>query len=126
VVFYIGRSRHPLMRLLDHIRGGDSIGNTIKDNLPLSLHWVMEMYTLEECTPMVQTYLPSNYPYYCSMLQRSHPMIDLSKDLADIAELAMIEHYTPCLNIMGKRKSSPLPLCYVNASKIANEGVKLG
>jgi hypothetical protein len=100
----------------------DCIGNMIKDNLPDSLKWVMEMYTLVECVPVVQICMQSWYSWYRKEIE---PLNVLLRDLLiNTAEQAMIEHYRPCLNVMGNRKPSPLPDRY-EKNPIANKGVRL-
>lgn len=129
VVFYVGRSYYPLNRLLQHMALdgtslGDITGDTISDNLPASLHWTMELYTLEECKEAVQTHYKGSYHWYCKHIQAMDTSLAPPTDLICKAEQAMIEKYNPCLNAIGNRTPSTLPDRYIKR-KISNEGVNL-
>jgi predicted GIY-YIG superfamily endonuclease len=104
VIFYVGRSVDPLNRLEEHLGHTgrnmyqpDRIGQLILKNHPASLIWTIDLYTLEE----------------------RH-----SKEIG-LAESELIHSLDPCLNFIGNKNRTPLPLRYIKESAIANEGVIL-
>ncbi len=105
VVFYVGQSRQVETRLEAHVGRGEfgysgpsQLGHAILVNLPEARAWTIELWTVEEC----------------------------GETTVDQAEQSLIDKYTPHFNIKGKRKrSSPMPARYIEAAKIANEGVRL-
>lgn len=109
-IFYIGKSVQPFERLQEHLGQGedlralpfpDAIGKLILSNRPDSFEWTVEIVSLEE-------------------IEAKHE-IKLS---IDDAERCLIIYYKPCLNEMYNRNPTPLPICYVKSSGIANEGIK--
>lgn len=130
VIFYVGRSDNPIERLQQHVgrRGPNLIsflGDLLLDNLPASLSWTIELYTLRDCAPLVETHCPGLYQTYCEQIENPSVYNVPSKHTAPIAEDALIAHYSPCLNDKSDaRKSNPLPARY-RKRKIANAGVKL-
>lgn len=133
---------------------GSSLGDIILDNLPESWEWAFELYTLAECLPFIEQHNQWLAPYYRSLLTSGQAYIEqltsnrtpleakimtdqewleicreqfsnhLYERLGDKAEKAMIEHYNPCLNTLGRTRSNPLPDRY-RKHKEANAGVKL-
>ena len=86
-VLYVGKSIHVLTRLLQHLcrsETADWIGQVIWLNQPQSLDWSIELFTCEECLPLVLQLYPK------------HPQNRLPSMKA--AEMAMIAHHHPCFN----------------------------
>jgi hypothetical protein len=156
-VLYVGRSADPLQRLTEHLglTGiASRLGDTITDNMPASLEWTLELYTLADCLPLVEQYRPGLALFYRELLNGEKSYIEqltsrrtplearITPDhlweadcrkmfhqrnydrLAHDAEGSMIEHYNPCLNTMGRTRPNPLPARYQKC-KTANTGVKL-
>ncbi len=106
-VLYIGQSIEPLNRLKEHMglhgRGGTStLGTFIHDFLPGSLSFTYELFTVEECKPLIVQYetMPlEDYKEYGSAS-------------IDAAETALIKHYHPCLNNRYGAYAAPLPEKY--------------
>src|SRR5579885_1704143 len=127
VVFYVGRSQSPLDRLTEHLglagsSGGSRLGNLILDHTPESLAWQMELYTFADCAPLVQQFMPAMSVWY-EAKRAIKPGYD--KDMADLAEQALIESLRPCLNSINRANySNPLPQKYIKR-RYANEGVKI-
>jgi hypothetical protein len=139
---------------LDDRGYGSSLGDIILDNLPESWEWTIELYTLAECLPFIEQHKSGFLPYYHRLLTSEQAYIEqltenrtpletkiitdqdwleicrhqfqnyLYERLGDNAEKAMIEHYNPCLNILGRTQSNPLTDRY-RKRKRANAGVKL-
>ncbi len=124
---YVGRSYDPIERLRQHMGQGraiaaDQVGDIIQDNLPASLAWTVELFTLADCLPLVARYMPGSHQHYTACLDRP----EQQQELAKVAETAMIDHYRPCLNGSGARYyDHPVPERYIKR-KIANRGVILG
>jgi hypothetical protein len=113
LVFYFGCSVYPLDRLQEHLGQGKfrhrptPLGVLILSNLPGSLSWSMEMFTLHECVPFVAKYRPEDFEWYRQQRERG-----LILDAAEIAEEALIEYYHPCLNIVNNSFGPILPEKY--------------
>lgn len=113
VYFYIGISEQPYMRLQQHLGKGvytpypSAVGELIIHNKPHSLQWFMDVYTLQEIAPDIDSELLS--PVFC-------------RGIAERIEHELIKRHHPCLNIMKNTKAIPLPEKY-RYRRIANEGV---
>lgn len=122
-VFYVGRSINPLERLLQHLGREkpyfpDAVGMVIWDNLPASLAWSVDLYTLVECVP----YVAQHKLAALSAFQRELAQAPYSKQSVAIAEDALIRAYQPYLNVQGRTYHNPLPDRYIR-QHIANAGV---
>ncbi len=92
---YVGQSKHPFKRLRNHINAWESrIGAYIKRSKPDSLLWVIELFTIEECEPIIMEHRHLNYKSY--WLCKSDP--SRFKRALDIAEAALIHCYQPAHN----------------------------
>ena len=124
-VFYVGQSIDPITRLSDHLgtalkfpgTGSDSLGWMIGDNLPDSLGWIFELYTLADALTFIKEHATERrLASYQRMVQRllaeEGDWGDL-KETKDMAEDAMIEHFRPCLNVARVHFESPIPMRYL-------------
>lgn len=151
VIFYVGRSTKPLDRMLEHMglvgrSTASQLGNVILDNLPISSSWKLDLYTLADCTYLVESYQPAHLPHYLEILAGKDSYVEqltskrtalesriISESdwremcekkfnryiydlLGDDVEQLMIDHYSPYLNVMGKHSSNSLPDRYVKTS----------
>ena len=97
IVFYVGRSDSIVNRILAHLSdmptgGPDSIlGQFIEANFPNSESWQVEVWTLEDCRPLVTQIFPT--------LQRWG---------IDIAEQAVIRYFCPFFNRTGNPEAQSL------------------
>lgn len=107
LVFYVGKSSTPVDRLLTHFgdgnwnwgRGTSDLGKLVKDNLPDSKSWQVELLSVADCELAIQLQFPKNKGRHM-----------------DIAELALIRILNPCLNVMHNIKPTPLPAKYLRRS----------
>lgn len=94
-VFYVseGNIRRRLWEHLGvHGQWSSLLGNVIINNLPHSLQWVVDMWTLEECTPW---------------LRAGEPVTPAT------AKAALIRQLQPCLNrVEDNPNPTPLPPVY--------------
>ena len=74
---------HILKRYNGTYFGNSAIGTEIINNLPTSMDWEIDMYTVDECSDFVH----KHFPYY--------KMFDI-----DIAEISLIREYKPLLNVI--------------------------
>lgn len=97
VVLYIGMSQDPFTRLYNHFSkySGAALGTFYKQHRSKAGNWRICLYTLEDCRPYVQ----------------QHALL-----LSDVArvEVAMIQHFKPCLNVLNNSNPSLLPEKYAN------------
>jgi hypothetical protein len=113
VIFYIGRSFFPLERLREHLGLGmfnchrSPFGMLILDHLPQALLWTMELWTASDCDLLVQHYWPEYHDWYQQHLQNH-----LTREIVEVAEEVLIEHYRPCLNMVGNQQGMILPEQY--------------
>lgn len=118
---YIGCSIDPYERLLQHLGNleqalaypsayPDAIGTFILDHKPASLHWPVEIWTLQDLFPIL--YQDGIKPQDMSFLVRR-------------VESYLIYELSPCLNAWGKKQKRTMPLRYAASGRIANAGVKL-
>jgi len=106
-IFYVGKSYHPIERGLAHLglvgrQGTDGLGNMIKNNLPQSLEWTVDLYTLFDCEPFITTALFSEKQIgkYRRLLARLEADEAWSADMGvNMAERALIYHFHPYLNV---------------------------
>ncbi len=110
-VFYVGRSSDPASRL----RGGhlnpserSKLGILIKQHLPLSLDWTLELFEIAECGAIVAQWQPNEYQRF-QTYRDDERYCWVSRD---IAERAMIACYHPCFNVQGNPSPTPLPEQY--------------
>jgi predicted GIY-YIG superfamily endonuclease len=110
VVLYIGRSSDPERRLREHFglswrESGGSIGSFYEQHEAEAIAWQIELYTLEDCEPYVLQHLPHAMKSYRNPAR---------EELSDRnAEIAMIRHFRPCLNVLNNFDPSPLPGKYL-------------
>ncbi len=114
IVFYIGQSAQPLIRLQEHMgwtwQGNQStIGKLIEDNAPESGKWTYELWKVEECEQYVTEYRVNTFP---DSWQKLHPSYDI-----DEAEEALIKHFKPCLNSAMNPNPTPLPGRYIKYNR---------
>jgi hypothetical protein len=140
VIFYVGRSVSPLDRFMQHmgLRRGmpSSMGSLIRDNAPESYGWLLDIYTLKDCVPIIKKespYLLDSPDVQFGLEEQSTnfrgdlppeglQFLLRKKDIIDTFEYALIRHFKPCLNVVGNRSDSQLPERY-NKHPIANKGV---
>jgi len=112
-IFYIGRSTCPLERLQEHVGMGaynrhtSRLGALILAHLPQSLLWQIELRTVAECDVLVYRYRPEYYAWYLQQISKN-----IVREATEVAEEVLIEHYRPCLNVMGNRQRQALPERY--------------
>jgi len=165
VIFYVGRSSDPINRLqqhmgLDHTYPNSSypsnLGRVIQDNLPESVEWTLEVYTLEDCVPLIEQYASDVLPHYLNLLSGEKEFIEsvaasrsdierrfisdekwmrdckegfqlyIYKRLGDIAEQAMFDRYGPHLNYILNTARVRPLPARYVKERIANEGAKYG
>src|SRR6266487_456364 len=70
-IFYVGQSVDPQRRLYEHLgirgawQGGDDVGQIMHDNYPASLSWTVELYTLADCEPFIESFdTPKRLSWY--------------------------------------------------------------
>jgi len=124
-VFYVGQSIDPITRLSDHLgtalkfpgTGSDSLGWMICDNLPDSLGWIFELYTLADALTFIEEHATERrLASYRRIVQRRETEDERPYDLTEAknkAEDAMIEHFRPCLNTARVHFDSPVPMQYL-------------
>jgi hypothetical protein len=115
-IFYIGRSKCPVSRILSHIglpsgwpALSSDLGKLIRANLPHSRQWQVKLLSLQDFGIEEQ-----------GVLKDKLPIEDLEERL--------IYHFSPYCNTQFRRRGVPriLPERYKDpAPKIANEGVIL-
>lgn len=103
-VLYVGKTaRNILERLYEHIGidGQTGITKIVEDNLPESLNWEIDLFTVRECIPLIKKYFK----------------VKRIKDWdTDSAEKAMIQACRPALNSTLSYNSAQLPLKYTKKS----------
>lgn len=113
-VFYVGKASVGVFkRFRQHLQSNNtlrpsSIGATIIVNLPDSLAWTFEAYTLKECFSLEGRKMP-----------RKDLLEMLLSSYIDEAETFMIHHLQPCINLAAVRGRSDFPSsCYKDSSVI--------
>ncbi len=125
-IFYVGRSVQPLERLLQHLGRAlpyapDAVGLVIQENMPESLRWTIDLYTLSDCQEAVKAYQPESVTAFGRYLAQGA----MRKEAMMIAEEALIWQCRPHLNQQNATwYSNPLPDRYVR-QEIVNEGLTL-
>lgn len=100
-VFYVGKSERSLNRLEEHFSpssrrsSGGAIGKFYRQHIEESHRWKIRLYTLEDCQPYIQ-HLPAP-----------------KRQLLSYVEIAMIQHFRPCLNVKNNPNPSRLPDKYL-------------
>lgn len=94
---YIGRAKDPIDRLTQHFgrskrHSGAAIGVFYQEHKDLSVCWIINIYTLEECEQILKQ--------------------DLRRGESPHAEHLFIQHFRPCLNEKSNPNPSPLPERY--------------
>jgi hypothetical protein len=109
-ILYVGQSISIIDRISSHL--GESwhaspsqIGELVQSNHPESLSWLIELYTLDDCTEAV-----SQTPYVSFY---GSPRCTIEGRI-DMAERAMIGKYHPCLNVQYNQDATPLPTKYTH------------
>ena len=115
-VLYVGQSSNIRDRLRGHIatRGeleGSLLGKAIFENTPQSQAWGVDLYTIEDCTDLIQHYFPyaprtSNYVYATE-----------TRAMGDFAEDALIHHFAPLYNLTINIASHPLTTPFTEKRK---------
>ncbi len=94
-VLYVGQSMHPILRVRQHMSGtSQRIGIILRECMPDTLNWLVEICGVAECDAVVQMYAKEDYEEY-RRCQRSYSLIHNS---ALIAERAMIANLKPPYN----------------------------
>lgn len=103
VVLYVGQSSNPFRRVWDHLGEGSHndlrpspFGTLIMLLSPPPLEWRVEFYTLADCLPFVMRHAQAFYRNY---YQKHLELLDDEQGCMEIAEVALIEEFRPCLNI---------------------------
>jgi hypothetical protein len=115
LVLYVGQALHSLQRLRAHLGQGrlaagqpSQLGELILACRPESLAWHLDLYTLEDCDPIVVGYTPIVYPWYAQ-----HCTSDIwLKQLMNLAEQALLLCFRPPLNEMRDGDAALLPEKY--------------
>jgi len=125
-VLYVGKSVQPLERLLQHLGRAlpytpDDVGYVIHENMPESLSWTIDLYTLPDCLATVKAHQPGSVAAFQQYLAQEA----FRKEAMMIAEEALIRQHRPHLNQQNAtRYDNPLPDRYVKRA-IVNEGITL-
>jgi len=85
-IFYVGKTQENIIdRLEAHLgltdRYESLVGKLVEDNAPLSYLWSIDLYTIDECVPMIRRHYPNARGF----------------DI-DLVESAMILEHPPALN----------------------------
>jgi hypothetical protein len=103
IIFYVGKSDVAIIdRLLTHLGRGpwswgeplSPMGRLVQQNLPESLAWQVELYTIDDCAAEIRRHFP-----------RKH----VDSVASDVAEKALILEHRPCLNVVDNNFPQPLP-----------------
>lgn len=110
-ILYVGRSSDPERRLREHFgqpwrSSGSAISVLFEQYPEEALAWQVDVYTLGECQPYVVSYLHRLPEVYRDPAHYEESMRD--------AEIAMILHLRPCLNVSNNPSPSRLPDKYLN------------
>lgn len=100
-ILYVGKTlRNIAERLYEHIGldGQTQLTKLIEDNLPESLDWQIDLFTVHDCIPLIR--------------EHPRPKIINEADI-DLAERAMILHSRPAINSMVNSHPAELPEKYV-------------
>lgn len=115
LVLYVGQALHPLQRLRAHLGQGrlagaqpTRLGQLILACRQESLSWRLDLYTLEDCDPLVARFLPIVHPWYAQQLASATWL----KQLMNLAEQALLLCFRPPLNEMGDDGGVLLPEKY--------------
>lgn len=125
-ILYVGKSVQPLERLLQHLGRAlpytpDNVGRVIQENMPESLTWSVDLYTLSDCQEVVKIHKPGTFVAF----QRYLAQETFRKEAMMIAEEALIRHHRPYLNQQNATwYDHPLPDRYVK-QEIVNKGLTL-
>lgn len=99
-VLYVGKTnREILERLYEHIgiEGQTQMTTLIEDNLPESLNWEIDLFTVQECIPLI----------------KKHLKLELIQEWNyDLAEKAMICESRPAVNSILRVEHLTLPAKY--------------
>lgn len=132
VLLYVGKSKHPLQRVQQHIiKGGtigyDTLGELVFCNLPDSLGWQVHFYTLADCAQAVydvfvaSSALSMGYfrRYQQAAAQETFPQQEddayLVLSAIAKAEIVLIEQLRPCLNVTyNTHERIALPATIIN------------
>jgi len=112
VVFYVGKSKDPVERLLGHCgRGGwvfggkSALGYLIEANSPEARQWQVELLTITDCEPYVKWRWWSGQRHLWTEEERRFK----EKNVIADCEVALIDRYRPCLNSIDNPHPTPLP-----------------
>lgn len=107
VVFYVGKASNPIIRLLSHLGKGNwgwtgtsVVGNLIRDNLPASENWQVEIFTPSECG------------IEKGKIEETPTIVYYTDSAISEAERQSIIKYKPCLNTIDNPQPTPLPKRY--------------
>jgi hypothetical protein len=106
-ILYIGKSVDPIQRLEEHFHmswrsSGADIGMFYEQFQRYASDWSVDLYTPKECETVTSQ--------------------DCCKTM-DLAEVAMIKHFHPCLNCHYNSQPSPLPDKYHEMMYLADNAV---
>ncbi len=73
----------------------------------------MELWTIADCEALVRLYRAEYYDWYRQQIQQQ-----LMREASEVAEEILIEHYRPCLNIVGNRQGKALPAQYQQNNRV--------
>ncbi len=135
VIFYVGQSVDPQRRLYEHLgirdaRGsGDDVGQIMHDNYPASLLWTVELFTPADCEPFMASYeTPKRLAWYRRMLAQIETEEITSfhlRGVIDEAEVALIAHFHPCMNIRyALYSNNPIPERYREEERKRNQEIR--
>jgi hypothetical protein len=125
-IFYVGKSVQPLERLLQHLGRAlpyapDTVGQVILENMPASLSWLIDLYTLSDCRETVRAQMPGTVVGFQHLLAQG----SLRNEAMTVAEEALIRQHRPHLNQQNATQyDNPLPDRYMRQT-IVNEGITL-
>lgn len=101
-ILYVGKTQENIIdRLEAHMgltdRSESLVGKLVEDNAPLSYHWSIDLYTIDECVAMIRRHYPKAR------------IIDI-----DLVESAMILEHSPALNQQINPHPRALPSKYTS------------
>jgi hypothetical protein len=83
------------------------LGTLILAQRPSSFSWRIELRRVSECEELIRRYRPEVFSWYLQQREKH-----LTREASEVAEEVLIEHYHPCLNVMGNRHGQALPERY--------------
>lgn len=112
---FAGKSKNPLNRVEAHLgvapgAASSTVGRLVRANIPQSYDWIVEFLTIEACVDIhwdLQEQIRSRIGWTAPVERSPLPYFT-----EDAALKAVIQYYTPCLNLAHNTRKRPLPTHY--------------